>query len=570
LERIEERPSDTESLGPRELARLLDVGRSLVSELELDAVLEHILEAARDLTGAQYAALGVLDANKRELERFLFVGIDEQTRAEIGPLPRGQGILGELIRHPVPLRLERISDHPRSYGFPSGHPDMTTFAGVPVTVRGEIYGNLYLTEKAGGAPFDEGDERLLIVLSEWAAIAIENARIYEAAERGREELARAARGLQATASLSRELSGETDMGRVVELIVKRGRALVDARTLVMLTPDGEDYAVAGAAGEGIDAFGDSYSASRSPMDDAVRADSALRLEGDELSWFERAGIGATVALVVPMRHGRMSEGVLVALDRIDERPFSRDDELVLSSFAAAAATAIAAGRALESDRLKRSIDASEQERRRWARELHDETMQELGALRVMQESALATDDPELLRRALTNASEQVGRVIESLEALITELRPAALDQLGVQAAIEALVDQLATRGDLEIESDFDLAYENGRSETRHDPELESAVYRIVQEALNNVVKHADASRAKIAVVEDDSRIRLTVEDDGKGVSQTDGDRQGFGLIGMRERAERLGGELTIGEAPGGGVRVSVSLPGKLRGDGETG
>jgi signal transduction histidine kinase len=561
LERNAASTSVTDGLDDGQLTRLLEVGRSLVSELDLEAVLRRVLDAARDLTQARYAALGVLDSDKRELERFLYVGIDEQTRAEIGPLPRGRGILGELIRNPQPLRLGRISDHPRSYGFPSGHPEMTTFAGVPIKVRGEVYGNLYLSEKPGGAEFDERDERLLVVLAEWAAIAIQNARVYERAERGRVELERAARGLQATATLSRELSGETDMARVIELIVKRGRALVEASSLALLSPSGDEYSVTGCAGEMTAAVdGRSYPALGSPIDDAVRSGSTLRFDGDEMKWFAAAGIDAKAALLVPIRQGRMSEGVLMALDRSDGRPFSGDDELVLASFATSAATAIATGRALESDRLKLSIRASEQERRRWARELHDETMQELGALRVMQEAALLSGNPEVLQRALANSAEHVGRVIESLEGLITELRPAALDQLGPQAAIEALVERLSARGDLEIAADFDLAYESGRTAVRHDPDLEAAMYRIVQEALNNVVKHAGARRARVAVFEHDGNVELIIDDDGTGFSRPEGDRQGFGLIGMRERAEQVGGALTVGRGKSGGTRVAATLP----------
>ena len=237
----------------------------------------------------------MLDSDKRELERFLFVGIDEQTRAEIGPLPRGHGILGELIRNPEPLRLRRISDHPRSYGFPSGHPEMTTFAGVPVTVRGEVYGNLYLSEKAEGAEFDERDERLLIVLAEWAAIAIENARIYEAAERGRTELERAVAWLQATASLSRELSGETDIG-ARDRADREARPSGGRRSNACLRDPvaGDEYhggrgppaSCADAAG------GRSYAATGSPIDDAVRSGS-----GDPASTVTRCagspGAGST-------------------------------------------------------------------------------------------------------------------------------------------------------------------------------------------------------------------------------------------------------------------------------------
>jgi len=176
---------DQRVLERSQLEGLLVVGRRLVAELDLDAVLMHVLDAARELTAARYAALGVLDAKKTELERFLYVGIDEETRRRIGPLPRGHGILGELITNPRPLRLDRIGDHPRSYGFPAEHPTMTTFVGAPITVRGEVYGNIYLTEKEGGDPFDEQDEQLLVVLAEWSAIAINNARTHEELRRGR-------------------------------------------------------------------------------------------------------------------------------------------------------------------------------------------------------------------------------------------------------------------------------------------------------------------------------------------------------------------------------------------------
>jgi len=158
--------------------RLIDVGSNLLSELDLEAVLQSVVEAARELTGARYAALGVLDRERRELERFINVGIDEETRRQIGNLPRGRGILGELIREPVPLRLRDINEHPHAYGYPPGHPPMHSFLGVPIAVRGEIYGNLYMTEKQGADEFDEPDEEAALTLATWAGIAIENARLY--------------------------------------------------------------------------------------------------------------------------------------------------------------------------------------------------------------------------------------------------------------------------------------------------------------------------------------------------------------------------------------------------------
>src|SRR4029079_4901568 len=236
-------------LSDGDLAKLLEVGRTLVAELDVETVLHRVLDAARELSGARYAALGVLDARKQELERFVFIGIDAETQRRIGPLPKGAGVLGELIRHPEPLRLANVADHPRSYGFPSEHPPMTTFLGVPVVVRGEVYGNLYLTDKRRGAEFDDRDEEITVVLAEWAALAIGNARLYEDATRRHAELERVVSGLEATAAVARAVGSETKLERVLELVVKRGRALVDAQSLVVLIERAGSLHVEGAAGE---------------------------------------------------------------------------------------------------------------------------------------------------------------------------------------------------------------------------------------------------------------------------------------------------------------------------------
>jgi GAF domain-containing protein len=225
------------------------VGRSLVSELDLDSVLRLVLNTARELTGARYAAVGVLDDRKQELERFLYVGIDERTRRAIGPLPRGRGVLGELIRDPKPLCLQDVSSHPRSYGFPAAHPPMSTFLGVPILIRGQAYGNLYLTEKEGGVEFDEQDKQSLILLADWAAVAIENARLYQRERENRQELERAVSGLEATTAIARAVGGETDVDKVLDLIVKRGRALVEARWAVIMIFAGDELEVRTSAGE---------------------------------------------------------------------------------------------------------------------------------------------------------------------------------------------------------------------------------------------------------------------------------------------------------------------------------
>ena len=550
-----------ERLDRDQLKRILAAGRGLVADLDLESVLERLLEDARELTGARYAAIGILDEDKAELERFLVAGIDDATRTAIGDLPRGKGLLGELIRNPEPLRLSRIGDHPRSYGFPPYHPPMKSFLGVPVRVRDEVFGNLYLADKQNAPEFGDDDEGLLVVLAEWAAIAIDNARNYERAERRRGELERATRGLQTTAALSREIGGESDPARVLELAAKRGRDLVDARSCIVLLRDEEEFVVSEAAGEvGGEIRDRRLPRPDSPAVDVLRAGVPRQERGRRLNWLKAGGIDVETAVFAPLATRGNAEGVIVALDRLDgAEAFSEDDVIALGSFATAAAAGIAASASLEKEMLELSIDASESERRRWARDLHDETLQELGALKVFQESALQSDSAEVRGAALERATAQVERMIGALAGLITELRPAALDELGAQAAVEALLDKIRDRQPLEIAADFDLAYEAGRAPTRHAPEIETTIYRVVQEALNNVVKHAEADHARIAVTETNGTVAITIEDDGRGI-QDSGDRSGFGLLGMRERIALVGGELKIGPGPGGGTRVSATLP----------
>jgi signal transduction histidine kinase len=547
----------TPSLDRAQLERLLEVGRKLVSELELEPVLGNVLDAARDLTGARYAALGILDRHKPGLERFKHVGLDEQTVRQIGPPPRGRGVLGELIRDPRPLRLRALSEHPRSYGFPAGHPEMTSFLGVPVIVRGQAWGNLYLADKLDAEEFSDEDERLVVLLAQWAAVAVDNARLYETAERRRAELERAVRGLQATVSLSREVGGETELERVLELVVKRGRALVEARLFLALLPGPDGLVVADAAGEvPADLLGRAVELDRSLLEAEQRADGgrpgpAVR---EMLAGLE---IEVAAVLLSPLVHRGRPVGMLAALDRLDGEGFSADDELLLSSFATSAATAVAMVRAVESDRLRLSISASERERRRWARELHDDTLQQLGALKVLHDTALLRGEEDVMRRSLERATEQLHETISGLEGLITELRPSALDQLGIAAALEALIDRAERTSQISISADLDHVFDHGAP--RLSPELEATVYRLVQEALNNVIKHAGASEVRIAMAERDETLELVVEDDGRGFD-VDAAPQRFGIIGMRERVLLAEGGLEIESTPGEGTRVTATLP----------
>jgi signal transduction histidine kinase len=440
---------------------------------------------------------------------------------------------------------------------------METFLGVPIRIRDSVYGNLYLSEREDGREFSADDERLVIVLADWAAVAIDKARALTDARDRRAELERAMRGLEATASLSRELGGETELDRVLELIVKRSRALVDARVSVCFTVRDDHLTIAAIAGEVNHSLVGRELPLASPPGDAMRTGESL--EVDQLIAHRLLSIGLQVGtgLLVPLRARGEDIGVLAVFDRYgNEGALSRDDQLALESFAASAASAIFATRAIEDEKLRLSISSSEQERQRWARELHDETLQELGALKVLQETATQMEDPAAAARMLAQATDQTERVIASLQGLITELRPASLDQLGTGPALEALVERIQSRTGLRVELDVDLDYEAGRSAERPAPELEAAVYRVAQEALNNVVKHARAKRARIMVEETGGFVTLVIEDDGVGVGGSPGPRRGggFGLVGMRERVELLGGKLEVIPSAAGGTLVRARFP----------
>ena len=362
------------------LEQLLEVGRSIVSELDLEILLSRVLEAARDLTGARYAALGIMNADKTGLERFLNSGIDHETRHQIGPLPRGRGVLGELIRNPHPLRLPDVGAHPRSYGFPPNHPEMRSFLGTPVLVRGEAWGNLYLTEKDGGAEFDETDEQLVVVLAAWAGVAMDNTRLYEGLDARAGELEKALRGLEASSDIARTVSSGIELDGLLELIAKRGRGVVGAQRSMLLLSDGSELEVVAAAGDQPeDVIG-----RRAPDADTWLND--LQAEASDLR-----GLPTLVSSL--KLHGR-PRGLLVAMgSRVGEFDGRRRERLQCP-FAASAASTIVTVQAVEAEKLQLSIEASERERRRWARELHDETLQELGALRVLLEAAGQTKESQ--------------------------------------------------------------------------------------------------------------------------------------------------------------------------------
>jgi signal transduction histidine kinase len=536
------------------LRRLIEVGNEVLSELDLEAVLRSVAEAARELTGARYAALGVLDPAHAELERFINVGIDEEGRRDIGNLPRGRGVLGELIREPKPLRMRDVERHPHAYGFPPGHPPMHSFLGVPITVRGETYGNLYITEKQGAEEFDDSDEEAAVTLAGWAGIAIENARLYTTLSEREAEVEQALRRAETSVDIARTVGGETDVKRVLDLIVKRARALVEARALLVLLHRGDRLFVAAHAGE-VSAEAENLEV---PIEDAVFGGAmeervSRRLDrGTPPSRARlREQLGAETALVVPMLFRGRTVGLLVALDReAGGVEFDNEDERLLQSFASSAATAVATAQTVEAEQLRQRVESAQRER-----ELHDDALQNLAAIRIQLATALTSGGEQREARIESAAEEAVAQLegqINELNRLINDLRPAALERLGLAAALQALAEESAARSGAEVEAKIELADERSGEEDR-------IVYRLVQESLTNVVKHASAALVEVAAKEADGAIRILVRDDGDGFD-TDSATAGRGLRGMRERIQLLGGEIDVISSPGDGTKITACVP----------
>ncbi len=544
-----------------QLQHLIELGPALVSEVDLDELLDRILETARSITGARYAALGILDPERRELERFVTRGLSDAEERSIGDRPLGRGVLGLLIEKPAPLRIADLNAHPSSFGFPAGHPPMRAFLGVPIIIRGRAWGNLYLTEKTAGE-FSEADERAVTTLAAWASIAIEHSRVLKAGADRQVQLEKAVRRLEATQAVAVAVGAETDIGRVLELITKRGRAIVGARSLLILLRDGDDLVIASGAGHAHARIGARIPVAESTSGDVMLAKRATRV-ADPVSQLrispDRLGVpDARFALLVPLLYRGEALGVMAAFDRGEASPeFAPDDEQLLAAFAASAATAVATAQTVRADRLKHSLDAAEAERKRWARELHDETLQALGSMKVLASAANRAGDQEQMRTALEQLADGLEEQIESVHTVISELRPAALDDLGLRPAIEALAERHAALHGAEVVCELELPDPVERA-PRLAPEVETTVYRLVQEALNNVAKHAKASSVRVGVSASNGSVTVEVVDDGTGFDVSD-PSTGFGLAGMRERMMLAGGSLTV-ESGSSGTAVRATLP----------
>ena len=532
---------------------LVDAGIALSSELSLDALLQRLVETAAELTEARYAALGVIDKAGQGLERFLTTGVDADTHAAIGDLPRGRGLLGVLIRDGQTLRLHDIADDPRSVGFPRHHPPMKSFLGVPILLRGVAYGNLYLTEKEGGGDFTADDEELTQLLATQAAVAIENARLYESSTRW-------LRQLESLNEIGTALASEIELEPLLALVARRLRELVDARLVLIALPHGDAMTVAAAEGEGTYGvvgtrleFGGSKAGRVLQRGRSERVDSVL--EDPEVDQQAARQLGVRSALYVPLIARGRAIGVVIAHDKSGSNPSFTDDDLRLTeSLADRAAVAVDLSERVGRDALARVVHAQELERKRLARELHDETGQALTSillgLKPLEKSASTDED----RSAVASLRELVVSTLQDVRRLAVELRPTALDDFGLAAAVERLAGTFREHTNMRVDFEAQLG------ENRLPADVETALYRIIQEAFANIVKHADASHVSILLTRNDRYVAAVVEDDGRGFDGEATRDDALGIVGMRERAGLVGGRLRVESTLGAGTTVAAEVP----------
>jgi signal transduction histidine kinase len=531
---------------------LVDAGISLTSELALDALLQRLVEAAAQLADAKYAALGVVDPSGRVLERFVTTGIDDELRAMIGDEPVGRGVLGAVIREANPIRLARIADDPRSVGFPPNHPPMTTFLGVPVILRGTTYGNLYLTEKRDGAEFTEEDEELMRLLAAQAAVAVENARLHESSSRW-------LRQLESLNDIVNEIATQVEPEPVLAIVAARLRELLHARVVLIALLDRTGVPrIAAADGDGAaQLLGASLPVDASKIGRVVQRARPERVDAlpndPEVDQSIVRQMGFSSGLYAPLIVEGRVLGVVAAHDREGPDPRFGDEDLrVCENLAKRAAIAVDLTHRVSRDGMRRVVEAQELERTRLARELHDETGQALASILLGLRSLEQTLDSEHARRRVAAVRELVVSTLHNVRRLAVELRPAALDDFGLDAAIERLVETYREASAATVDLELRIGAE------RLPPDVETTLYRIVQEGLTNVAKHAEATRISVLLTCNDRTAVLVVEDDGRGFD-AHATTDGLGLAGMRERVALVGGRMRI-ETGGAGTTIAVEIP----------
>ena len=540
LDELQNRLSDVRATRDRVRA-LLEAVLAVGSDLDLQTVLRRIAEAASTLVDAQYAALGVVGGDG-QLSQFITVGVDEQARARIGPPPRGHGILGLLIRDPRPVRLDDLGADAAAYGFPPGHPPMSSFLGVPIRVRGAVFGNLYLTEKRGGGSFDDEDEAVVLALATAAGVAIENARLYAAARRR-------ALWLRASADISTRLLGGADPEQVLHLVAEQTRHITGAATCLVALPSAGRLLVEVADGAHADAWrGQVLAVDGHPCEDVLRAGATAVLTGDEAATV-LPGRPVRSALLVPLGAPQAAPGVLVLLSAVDDAGLAEVAGDELRTFAGQAALALElAERRRDADRLVVFED-----RDRIARDLHDLVIQRLFATGMQLETAA-----RLIERP--EAASRVRRAVGELDTTIREIRSTIYalttvpsdEPTSLRGRLFEVVDGGAEQ--LGLTPSVRLT---GLVDTSVPDEVAEHLLAVLREALSNAARHAAATRVDVSL-EVGQHLVLTVRDDGAGLPPELASRSG--LANLAARATRLGGTFDVQSAPGAGTELRWSVP----------
>jgi signal transduction histidine kinase len=528
---------------------LLEAVVAVGSQLELEVVLRQIVEAAAGLVDARYGALGVV-GDEGSLAEFIPVGLDDAEIRAIHHWPEGRGLLGELITHPQALRLADIASHPGSFGFPTGHPPMATFLGVPVRIRDEVYGNLYLTEKRGGGEFDDEDQSVVVALAAAAGVAIENARLYEEARRRQ-------RWLQASAEVTRLLLSGSEAGEVLHLVTQQVLELAGADLAVLALPEdaGHRLVVRYAAGldaeqtQGLVLPADSLSARVAATGEPVTVEDFSR--DDRVAAVAREHIPLGPAAIFPLGGPGHVRGVLTVGRKPGSMPLTAAAAELAESFADQAAIALE----LADARHDAEQVAVLRDRERIARDLHDLVVQRLYATGMSLQGAM----PLIAR---PEANDRVSRAIDALDETIREIRsaifglqfPVQREQPGLRDRILGIVAEMTEL--LGYPPSLSFA---GDLERRVPEEIAGHLLLVLREALSNAARHAHASQVEVTV-EAGQDLILVVHDNGAGLT---GSGRRSGLANLTQRAAQLGGALHLGPVGGGGteLRWQVPLPG---------
>jgi signal transduction histidine kinase len=528
---------------------LLDAVVTMAADLSLDGLLARIVEIAGGLVDARYAALGVLGVGSEPgLRMFVTHGLSPAEVREIGDLPTGHGLLGLIIERPEPLRLHDIAEHPASYGFPEHHPPMSSFLGVPVRIRDKVFGNLYLTEKAGGGDFTEQDEEIVVALAAAAGVAIENARLAE-------EAARRESWLAATAEITGTLSDPARGADPLQLVADRAREVAEADvTWIVAGTDADDLRLRVVSGAPADAeLMAGLDLERSLASSVVSSGATISVE--DLASDPRAlDLSAVLgwpslgpAVVVPLRSDSGIEGVLaLAWTPGNIARFHAVDTAMPASFAEQAALALQVVRSRE-DQQRLAVF---EDRDRIGRDLHDLVIQRLFAIGLgLQSTSRMVDEPDVASR--------LDAAVDDLDATIKDIRRSifALGSMGDAADIQAEVTRMVDRAAGTLKFRPTLTFE-GPVRTLIGPDVAPDVLAVLAEALSNASRHAEASAVTV-LLSAGAQITLTVGDNGRGLPARVAES---GLSNMRERAERLGGACVVSSKPGSGTTVRWSVP----------